>query len=149
MPEHEPSIGATSEWFTPPEYFEAPNLALSRRKQGFESLGSANSNNGLAALMARGAGHQTNTGANIIRMAGCASMARGRLYQRGCLALQVAAARLTLSARRPQQPRLLVATAGRPSGCARATSPVTQYRDPLRPRFVHAARAANTRSCRG
>jgi len=38
MAEHEPSIGATSEWFTPPEYFEgAPNLALSRRKQGFES----------------------------------------------------------------------------------------------------------------
>ena len=37
MAEHEPSIGATSEWFTPPEYFEGPNLALSRRKQGFES----------------------------------------------------------------------------------------------------------------
>ena len=35
MAEHEPSIGATSERFTPPEYFE--NLALSRRKQGFES----------------------------------------------------------------------------------------------------------------
>ena len=24
MAEHEPSIGATSEWFTPPEYFEGP-----------------------------------------------------------------------------------------------------------------------------
>jgi len=43
MAEHEPSFGATSEWFIPPEYFEGPeprpppNLALSRRKQGFES----------------------------------------------------------------------------------------------------------------
>jgi len=24
MAEHEASIGATSEWFTPPEYFEGP-----------------------------------------------------------------------------------------------------------------------------
>jgi hypothetical protein len=45
MAEHEPSIGATSEWFTPPEYFEAPNLALSRRK---ESLGSASLFNDLS-----------------------------------------------------------------------------------------------------
>jgi len=42
MAEHEPSIGATSEWFTPPEYFEASNFALSPRKRGFEPLGSAN-----------------------------------------------------------------------------------------------------------
>jgi hypothetical protein len=28
MAEHEPSIGATSEWFTPPEYFEALGLTF-------------------------------------------------------------------------------------------------------------------------
>ena len=36
MAEHEPSIGGHV-GFIPPEYFEGPNLALSRRKQGFES----------------------------------------------------------------------------------------------------------------
>ena len=29
MAEHEPSIGATSEWFTPPEYFEGPRTSPS------------------------------------------------------------------------------------------------------------------------
>ena len=48
MAEHEPSIGATSEWFTPPEYFE-PNLALSRRKQGFESPRERRSNQALVS----------------------------------------------------------------------------------------------------
>jgi len=28
MAEHEPSIGATSEWFTPPEYFEGLRTSL-------------------------------------------------------------------------------------------------------------------------
>ena len=29
MAEHEPSIGVTSEWFTPPEYFEGPRISPS------------------------------------------------------------------------------------------------------------------------
>jgi len=37
MAEHEPSIGATSEWFTPPEYFEDPEPRPLTAKTGFES----------------------------------------------------------------------------------------------------------------
>jgi hypothetical protein len=34
MAEHEPSIGATSEWFTPPEYFEGPEPRPCTAKTG-------------------------------------------------------------------------------------------------------------------
>src|SRR5262249_28078170 len=51
MAEHEPSIGATSEWFTPPEYFEGPELrpltprtsASHGENSASSPLGSANS----------------------------------------------------------------------------------------------------------
>jgi len=33
MAEHEPSIGATSEWFTPPEYFEGLGFESPRERQ--------------------------------------------------------------------------------------------------------------------
>ena len=42
MAEHEPSIGATSEWFTPPEYFEGPEPRPLTAKTGSSPLGSAN-----------------------------------------------------------------------------------------------------------
>ena len=43
MAEHEPSIGATSERFTPPEYFEGPRTSPSHgENRGSSPLGSAN-----------------------------------------------------------------------------------------------------------
>jgi len=41
MAEHEPSIGATSEWFTPPEYFGAPTSPSHGENRGSSPLGSA------------------------------------------------------------------------------------------------------------
>ena len=43
MAEHEPSIGATSEWFTPPEYFGGPRTSPSHgENRGSSPLGSTN-----------------------------------------------------------------------------------------------------------
>ena len=51
MAENEPSIGATSEWFTPPEYFEGLRTSPSHgENRGSSPLGSANNFNSLAAL---------------------------------------------------------------------------------------------------
>ena len=48
MAEHEPSIGATPEWFTSPEYFEGPEpRPLTAKTGGSSPLGSANQINGL------------------------------------------------------------------------------------------------------
>jgi hypothetical protein len=35
MAEHEPCIGATSDWYTPPEYFKALGAALRESGLGF------------------------------------------------------------------------------------------------------------------
>ena len=45
MAEHEPSIGATSEWFTPPEYFEARISPSHGENRGSSPLGSATREN--------------------------------------------------------------------------------------------------------
>ena len=42
MAEHEPSIGATPEWFTSPEYFEGPEPRPLTENRGSSPLGSAN-----------------------------------------------------------------------------------------------------------
>ena len=44
MAEHEPSIGATSEWFTPPELLRGPRTSPSHgENRGSSPLGSATS----------------------------------------------------------------------------------------------------------
>ena len=51
MAEHEPSIGATSEWFTPPEYFEGPEPRPLTAKTGVRPLlGSANDSKALVKI---------------------------------------------------------------------------------------------------
>ena len=48
MAEHEPSIGATPEWFTSPEYFEGPEPPSHGENRGSSPLGSANDFSSLA-----------------------------------------------------------------------------------------------------
>ena len=68
MAEHEPSIGVVHS----AGVFRGPRTSPSHgENRGSSPLGSANDNNGLAVIIGWSAKHQTNTGANIILVAGC------------------------------------------------------------------------------
>jgi len=58
MAEHEPSIGATPEWFTSPDYFEGPEpRPLTAKTGGSSPLGSANDLSSLAPKRSLAARH--------------------------------------------------------------------------------------------